>query len=236
MAVLGAGAALAAGRGGRDGGGALRGGRRAGGGDRHVAADGADDGGLAGAGCAVRAAARARVPAAVAAGLPARGVDGGDRARCGDGSGVAGGGAARSGRDRRLCGGTQRPGVGRVGTGWYGGDDPGGPRAGCAAAPPPRPTTRGWRQPISLAAMRSLPPAVERGCRMMMSISRPNTVGRRNRSSRVRPDPTPNDYRCGHNVSNACGCAALWIYRSLDQIQPITFAHAQVTKDPLWSP
>ena len=100
--------------GGRDGGDALRGGRRAGGGARHVAGDGADDGGLAGAGCAVRAAARARVPAAVAAGLPARGVDGGDRARCGDGSGVAGGGAARSGRDRRLCGGAQRPGVGRV--------------------------------------------------------------------------------------------------------------------------
>ena len=48
-----------------------------------MAGDGA--GGLAGAGRALRAAARARVPAVVAAGLPARRVDGGDRTRRGDG-------------------------------------------------------------------------------------------------------------------------------------------------------
>ena len=113
-AGLGAGAAVAAGRGGGAGGGALRGGRRAGGGARHVAGDGAGDGGLAGAGRALRAAARARVPAVVAAGLPARGVDGGDRARRGDGGGLAGGGIARSGSDRDLCGGAKRAGVDRV--------------------------------------------------------------------------------------------------------------------------
>ena len=65
MAVLGAGAVVAAGRIGGAGSRPVRGGVRTGGGAWDVARDGADDCGVAPAGRAVRPAARARVPAAL---------------------------------------------------------------------------------------------------------------------------------------------------------------------------
>ena len=106
--VLGAGTPLVTGRVAGAGGLAVRAGARG------VAADIADGGGIAGVRRALRPTTGARLPAAVALALPARGVGGGDRTRRRDGSGVAGGGVARAGRDRRLCGGAQPTGVDRL--------------------------------------------------------------------------------------------------------------------------
>ena len=92
----------------------VRRGRWISGGAGHEAADGADDGSVAGSGRAVRTAACARMPPVVAVGLSAHSLDGGDWARRRHGGGVAGRGTARSGRDRGLCGGAQRACVDRV--------------------------------------------------------------------------------------------------------------------------
>ena len=54
------------------------------------------------------------VPAAVAARLPARRLDGGNRAGCGHDSRLGAGGPARSDRDRSLRRGAERAGVGRL--------------------------------------------------------------------------------------------------------------------------
>ena len=83
-------------------------------GSGHEAFDGADDGGVAGSGRTVRTATCARMPPVVAVGLSAHSLDGGGRARCRHGDGVAGRGTARSGRDRGLCGGAQRACVDRA--------------------------------------------------------------------------------------------------------------------------
>ena len=77
-------------------------------------AGGADRSGITAPGCALRPAARARLPTALAAALPARGLARRDRAGGRHRRGIAGGGPARSGGDRCLCGGTQPAGVGRV--------------------------------------------------------------------------------------------------------------------------
>ena len=110
--VLGAGVPVAAGRGRGAGGGTVPAGDGIAGRSRTVAGDAADAGGIAGPGRALRPAAGARMPARVAARLPARGTVGLDRARRGHRGGVGGGGAARSGRDRALCGGSQPARVG----------------------------------------------------------------------------------------------------------------------------
>ena len=62
----------------------------------------------------LRPAAGARMPARVAARLPARGRVGLDRARRGHRGGVGGGRAARPGRDRGLCDSAQSAGVGNL--------------------------------------------------------------------------------------------------------------------------
>ena len=90
---------------------------------RQVAGHSVDVGGIAGFRRALRPASGARLPAAVAAGVSRRGLDGGHRAWRGHGSGVACGGAARAACDRRLRGGAQPAGVGGHGGGFRGGVD-----------------------------------------------------------------------------------------------------------------
>ena len=119
------------------------------GGFQPAAAAAADVSGIAGPGSALRPAAGARLPARVAARIPACSRLGLDHARCGDSGGDGGGGAARSDRDRALRDSVQPSRVGglvvartprltaprRLRAGqeriWYAGGVPAGPAAHC---------------------------------------------------------------------------------------------------------